>query len=269
MKTEEEKKERKMRKLSRSYHKVTNDYNVNTSLPKEDQVREFVRLACDIQQEICTTSDKIRIDDLEKQQDIVPIDKSTYLDFVRIASLKEVGKLQEKAISKFSSDFEKRLLSTNLRSQFLDTYMSGEVDCKVTDEDNREFTPFSGYSSSEFYDQLEESAKKRIYINTVLRPRMNDLSRAAEYITNMRITGKMFKDLVDWEYYKEGGYPSPESPSKIWAIFQRYDYALRLLKEYGYDNTVDELNKEFGLNVETHSPVKTPHPWIKEESEID
>lgn len=257
--TEEQKKERKLKKLRADYNKVCSEVDLSGKT-REEQVREMVLLATAIQGEICKCSDYIKVDKLDEASQLTSIDKSTWLDFVRIASLKDVGKLQEKAVSKFEADFERRLLITNLRKSFLESYMSSE-DMKITDEDNYKYEPFDDYKSDDFKKIMEDAAQKRIYINTVLKPRYKEIANAAIYITDFGIKPSEFKELVDWEYYKEGGYPAPQSPSKIWKVFERYDHALRLLKAYAFADTANALNKEFGLSVSLQTPQPVDHPW--------
>ena len=259
--TPEQKHEKKRQKLSSDYYKVLEEYPVIAGKEPDEQVKEMVIAACAIQKEICECADYIRIEKLEEAADITQIDKSTWLDFVRIASLKDVGKLQEKAIHKFENDFEKRLLITNLRKTFLESYMSGK-EMQITDEDNYNYTPFDAYKSEDFLSLLEDSAKKRVYINTILRPLYKELSNAAQYVTDLKLKPGDFKNLVDWEYYKDGGYPSPTSPSKIWAIVKTYDHAIRLMQEYGFEAEINKLQKEFGLTTELHKPCPVEHPWM-------
>lgn len=263
--TKEQQDQRKLKRLASSYNKVALEANFTNKTPNE-QVKEMVYIASVIQGEICQCSDYIKIDKLDEASELTQIDKQTWLEFVRIASLKDVGKLQEKAISKFEKDFEKRLLITNLRKSFLESYMSSN-DMKITDEDNYKYVPFDDYSSDEFLKIMEDAAKKRVYINTVLRPKYKEISNAAQYITNLKLSAKEFKELVDWEHYKDGGYPNPTSPSKIWKIFERYDHAYRLMRTYLFDDEVNALQKEFGLELTLHTPQPKNHSWIDEEDE--
>ena len=76
---------------------------------------------------------------------------------------------------------------------------------------------------------------------------------------------------IDWEHYKEGGYPTPTTPAKLWSIFDKYNNAIRLMEKYEFTQQKD-LNKEFGLNVELGNPSPIKHPWMltePEEPEID
>lgn len=262
--TAEQKKAKRMQKLSRDYALVDSELQIE-GLNMYEQVHRIVRAACDVQKLICEAADKIKIDDYDKVTELTAIDKQTYNDFVRVASLKSVDKLKDKAIAKFESDFENRLLQTNLRKTFFDTYISGE-ELKITDEDNREFEQFEGYLSDEFSNILEDSAQTRTYINTTLRSRYKQLSNAAIYATDERLSAKEFKQLVDWEYYKDGCYPTETSPSKIWDIYNKFNQAWRLLNKWQYTGTSDELLWEFGLGVVETIPHPVDHPWMVKET---
>jgi hypothetical protein len=262
----EEKKERKLQKLYIYYAKADSELglagkDINT------QIQNLVTACLDIQCEICKSSDSIKIDDLTKIKDITNIDKKTYMDFVNICALKNNDKLKEKAIQKFESDFENRLVIANLRHSFLESYMSGN-ELKITDGDNYEYKPFSDYKSEEFEKIMEDSAKKREYINKVLYGQFKTYAKAAEYITKLELTYGKFKQLVDWEYYKEGGYPSPTTPAKLWSIFNRFNESIRLITQYGFTQQ-DGLCKEFGLNIELVKPVPVKHPWMTDDPTIE
>ena len=262
--TAEEKKEKRLQKLAIIYGQVDDELHISGK-PINEQVHILVDKCNELQGQICQYADSIKIDDLTKVQDITDIDKKTYLDFVNICALKNKDKLKEKAIAKFEGDFENRLFISNLRHSFLESYMSG-YDLKITDEDNQEYKPYSDYKSEEFERIMEDSAKTRMFINDVLYKQYKKYAAAAEYITKLELNYGDFKKLVDWEHYKEGGYPTPTTPAKLWSIFDKYNNAIRLMEKYEFTQQKD-LNKEFGLNVELGKPSPVKHPWMLAESE--
>ena len=267
--TAEEKKEKRLQKLAVIYGQVDEELHI-AGKPIHEQVHILVDKCNVLQTEICQCADSIKIDDLTKVQDITDIDKKTYLDFVNICALKNKDKLKEKAIAKFESDFENRLFISNLRHSFLESYMSG-YDLKITDEGNQEYKPFVDYKSEEFEQIMEDSAKTRMYINDVLYKQYKKYAAAAEYITKLELNYGDFKNLVDWEHYKEGGYPTPTTPAKLWSIFNKYAHAMNLMSKYEFVQQND-LNKEFGLDVKLMTPQPVKHPWMTadiEEPEID
>ena len=267
--TAEEKKEKRLQKLAIIYGQVDEELHISGK-PINEQVHILVDKCDELQTSICQYADSIKIDDLTKVQDITDIDKKTYLDFVNICALKNKDKLKEKAIAKFESDFENRLFISNLRHSFLESYMSG-YDLKITDEDNQEYKPYSDYKSEEFEKIMEDSAKTRMFINDVLYKQYKKYAAAAEYITKLELNYGDFKKLVDWEHYKEGGYPTPTTPAKLWSIFDKYANAMNLMSKYGFTQQ-NELNKEFGLDIKLMTPCPVKHPWMTadtEEPEID
>lgn len=260
--TPEQKKEQKLLKLSKDYENANLELNLEGK-NEIDQIHMLVDAGDALMFEICKLSDEIKITDLDKVKEITPLDKRTYLDFVNIAVKKNNDKLKEKAIMKFQADFNKRLFITNLRHSFLSSYMEGK-DLKVTDYDSEEYVPFSDYVSDTFLEIMNDSAKKRDYLNNVLWKRYRTYSNAAEYLTKGELCYKDFKNLVDWQHYKEGGYPTEKTPSKIWSIFDKFNYAYRTLSKWGYDKTIKDLNYEFGLEIEETVPHKIEHSWLKE-----
>lgn len=264
--TEEQKQEKKLQKLYIYYAKADSELNLSGNDINE-QVKKLVNACLDIQAEICKSSDSIKIDDLDKIKDITNIDKKTYMDFVKICILKNNDKLKDKVIAKFENDFQNRLVITNLRHSFLESYMSGG-DLKITDEDNYKYEAFSDYRSDEFEQIMEDSAKKHEYINKVLYGQYKTYAKAAEYLTKLELTYGKFKQLVDWEYYKDGGYPKPTSPGKLWSIFNRFNDTIRLLDKYGFSQQ-ESLKKEFGMSIELTNPCPVNHPWMLEDPTID
>lgn len=258
--TPEEEHQVKLEKLKKIYDSVAEELGLSEEMTVTEQVHALVNKCDELMEEICSVSDDIKINDLEKAQELTPIDKKTYLEFVNICALKNNDKLKEKAISKFEEDFAKRLFITNLRHSFLESYMNGD-DLKITDDENEEYEPFTDYKSDDFEAVMHDSAKKREYLNFVLWKQYKRYAKAAEYITDLELKYKDFKNLVDWQHYSEGGYPSPSSPSKIWSVFDKFNYAYRLLDKYGYKNVMDDHNKEFGLDIELNEPSPKDHPW--------
>jgi len=265
--TPEEEKQIKKEKLKKFYDAFDEQLSLKN---KEviDQVHDLVDLADELMCEICSMSDDIKINDLAKVQELTPIDKKTYLDFVNICALKNNDALKEKAVGRFEEDFAKRLFITNLRHSFLESYMNGD-ELHITDEDNEEYKPFTDYKSDEFDAIMQDSAKKREYLNTVLWKQYKSIAKAAEYITDCELEYKDFKNLVDWQHYKDGGYPSPTSPSKIWAIFNKFNYAHRTLTKWGYEYTADNLKNEFGLAIMETTPNPVDHPWMIDDKSDD
>lgn len=260
--TPEEEREIKLEKLKKSWEAANDELSLEGKSTIE-QVHMLVDKCDALMCEICQLSDKIKIDDLTSVQELTPIDKSTYMDFVKICVLKNNGKLKDKAIAKFQEDFARRLFITNLRHTFLESYMNGD-DLKITDEDNEDYVPFEDYTSTEFDKIMQDSAKTRDYLNSILWPKYKTYAKAAEYITNLELSYSDFKNLVDWQHYKDGGYPTENTPSKIWSVYNRFNYCHRLLNKYEYNDVTGDLMEEFGLEIEEKEPVPVSHPWDKE-----
>lgn len=256
----EEEKQKKLQDLEKYYEDVDKELGLSGNSVQE-QVHMLVNVCDDLMGEICAMSDDIKINDLAKVQALTPIDKKTYLDFVNICMLKNNDKLKEKAVNKFEEDFTKRLFITNIRHSFMESYMS-DNDLKITDEDNEEYQPFTDYKSEEFDLIMQDSAKKREYLNNVLWKQYKRYAKAAEYITELELSYKDFKNLVDWQHYKDGGYPSPATPSKIWSIYNKFNYAYKTLTKWGYNTTSEELEDEFGLEIIPHEEHPVQHPWM-------
>lgn len=246
-------------KLKKFYEKFNEELGLE-GLTITEQIHKLIDAANETHKLVDEQMREIKEVDYVKAFELTPIDKPTYMEFVRICSLKNNDKLQDKAIDKFVEDFDQRLFTTNIRHSFLESYMNGE-DLKITDEDNQEYKPFTDYKSEEFEKIMNESASKREYINLVLNRRIKQLGKAAEFITDGELKFKDFKKLADFEYYKDGGIPKEDSPSKIWKIFQTFNDSYRLMNKYGYTQETYDLKNEFGLDITLHEPNYVAHPW--------
>ncbi len=246
-------------KLKKFYEKFNEELKLE-GLTINEQIHKLIDAANDTHKLVDEQLKEIKEVDYVKALELTPIDKPTYLEFVRICSLKNNDKLHDKAIEKFAEDFEQRLFTTNIRHSFLESYMNGD-ELKITDEDDQEYKPCTDYKSEEFEQIMNDSATKREYVNLVLNRRIKQLGKAAEYITDGALQFKDFKKLADFEYYKEGGIPKEDSPSKIWKIFQTFNDAYRLMNKYGYIQETHDLKYEFGLDITTKEPNYVEHPW--------
>lgn len=246
-------------KLKKFYEQFKEELQLE-GLTINEQIHKLINAANETHKLVDEQQKEIKEVDYLKALELTPIDKPTYLEFVRICSLKNNDKLHDKAIDKFYEDFNQRLFTTNIRHSFLESYMNGE-DLKITDENNQEYKPFTDYKSEEFEKIMQDSASKREYINLVLNKRIKRLGKAVEYLTEGELKFKDFKKLADFEYYKDGGIPKEDSPSKLWKIFQTFNDAYRLMNRYGYTQETHDLKYEFGLDITTKEPNYVEHPW--------
>ena len=261
--SEEEQKSAKLAKLEKSYFAVVESGIIDETMTVTEKVQKLIEAAVKLQGEIFGKSDEIRIKDLEKVQEFANIDKGTYLDFVKICVLKNNDKLKEKTISKYENDLNKKSHIISLKQTFLNSYMNGK-ELQIADDEADEIKKsIEKRSCDEFEKIMQDSAKKREYITTILNRKYKTLAKAAEFVSNGELIQKDFKSLVDWQYFADGGYPTPKSPSKIWSIFNKFNYAYRTLEKWGYNKTSETLNEEFGLVISTTEPKPVVHKWQK------
>lgn len=256
-------KKNRLNKLKRYYDECAEELGLDKCTSILEQIHILVDEADKIQGQICALSDSIKIDDLEKVQEFTPITRQTYTDFVKLCMLKNNGKLNEKVVSRFEEDFAKRLVDTNIRHSFIESYINGD-ELKITNEDHERYEPFDDFKDDEFNKILDKSIGTREVITYQLMPQYRVLANIAEYITQGELQYPQFKMLVDFQHYKDGGYPSETSPSKLWAIFNTFNEAYRLLDKYDYSKVLKEHNYEFGLDINLGSPHPEQHPWQEE-----
>lgn len=257
-KKKETKEEKRLKVVKKAYEELAEYMDLNGDITHD--IHELVKAGQNIQKEICQKADSIKIDDYEAANKIVPISKGTYNEFVSVVVRKNEGKFTDKNVEKLDEEFNTKLYDVNILNSFLNTYVS-DKDLKLANKDDNNFEPFGEHSSEDFEKLLQKSASTKSYINTILYPQLKQLAAAAEYITNGEITYKEFKQLNDFEYYKNGGYPSESTPGRAWAIYNNFANAHRLMDKYGFDQS-SELCNEFGLEINVVQKNPKTHPWM-------
>lgn len=224
-----------------------------------DDIHTLVKLACECQGEICKSADSIKEDDFTAVSEIIPIEKSTYMKFVKIAAMKIDGKLTDNRIEKLKESFASEMYNMNLKNAFLNSYVKDEK-LKIVDSNNIDITNLESEENSKFEEILEHSAQTRIYIDSTLNKRYKIYAELAEYITEGKMARKEFKQITDFEYYKNGCYPTPTTPAKLWSVFNRFNESFRSMFKYKFDQ-ISKLQKEFGLNITLGEANYVAHPW--------
>lgn len=255
--TEEQKQEKKFKKLQVTY----NLYKENLGLTG-DMVNDIHKL---VEQAIATINEKnekmdsIKDDDYNKACEIMELKKGVYMKFVRMSAQKLEGKLKSTQIDKFKDEINNTILNANISQVFLDSYIADKNMKIVVDAADPVIDPEDEKESNDFEKILEHSAQTLIYINT-LNKRYKIYCDVAEYITGGKLVASDFKQLVDFEGTKEGGYPKPSTPAKLWALYKKFAEAYRSMNSYKF-NQIDKLNDEFGLDITLKDEHKVNHKW--------
>lgn len=243
------KKQRLLQQCEASYEIAKELLGLSITDDPKEQARKLVYAANDILTEICEKADHIKIDLFEEVEDLVPIDKARWTEFVSLSARESVS---EETLQKYEERFQESQYIINLRAMFINTRIRNGSEAQFPDKDRTEVQEVSEsdtYSSEDFEKILESAVEVRRYINGTLWPSFRQLWEAAAHITKLALTYKEFKDLVDWEHYKRGGYPTENSKPKLWSIINRFDYALRLMKHFEFPQ-IDSLLRKFGLDIE-------------------
>lgn len=258
----EEKHQKTMEKYSPIYTKIYEELKFE-GLTTVEMIHKLVDNACELQHEICRLADSIKIDGLDEAKQILTIDKGTWNEFVSITAKKMYGKYSEKAVEKFEQKVEDSRYKSNLHQAFLDSYLSDE-DIKIVDESEHSSYDYKDISEDDFGKLLEKHAKTRDYINNVLYSRYDELKKAAYFITDGQLQLKDFKDLVDWEVYKES--EDPKYKDKAWLIYKPFARMFRIMTEFCYEDHLNDLAYEFGINGVLGTPHEVTKSW---DSQID
>lgn len=271
--TEEEKHLKKIRKLRTYYNEAASEIPAlsQTSFVAES-VQILVDAACKVQGEIDQINKYVKEEAFETASDEAPLDKATWNEMVKIASLKSEGKLKDKQVEKFHDDVDKRLDIATLRKAFLESYINTDDQSEMwhlstTSKDNS--NGFAAYTSEEFMKILNEASNKYIYVNFFLKARQKNYLKAAQYVTELEMTPATFNILVQMQYTKDGNIPEEGNPSKLWSAYKRFDNIVRAMNKYGYNRDTEQMEREFGLDVTIGNAVNVDHAWDTDTDDDD
>lgn len=252
------KKLQEMKNAEEAYAKVDILLHLSSMQTVAEKVRACVFAANDVLTEICQNADKIKIDMFDEVSTIIDIDKPRWKEFANLAYKVANGSIQDDIFEKNNEKIHESLYILNLRKSFYDTYVAGTGEAVLVHKDAVEDLSKMDdtFTSSDFENLLTDAVNVRHYLNTILWPTFKNFGLAALHVTHGELDYKKFKMLVDWEHYKNGGYPSPKSKPKLWSIYDKFDVAYRLMDKYGFSQITD-LNRQFGLDVSLKEPSAT------------
>lgn len=259
-------KENKEAKIKKAYqfYKVANEIlHLDQMHTMQEQVRAIVFHTNTILTEICMNADFIKIDLLDKVNEEVKVDKNIWREIVQLSYKVAYGKIDDKFIDKTNNKTKEEAYNVNLLKTFFDNYVYQGKREAIADKDvidSYEIPSMPAYFNTSFNDCLTDAVETRRNLNKVLWPAFWSFYKAAYYITNGEMTRAEFKDLVDWEHYRKGGYPNENSKPKLWAIFDNFDRACRLMGKYEFPQ-LQELMKKFGLEVKLLEPSEDRNIW--------
>ncbi len=148
--------------------------------------------------------------------------------------------------------------------------------------------------SDEFKEIVQKATQHRLNIMTTIAPEMKDIKQEfIDYMTESskvdksdevskedakelkRKFGRIFKKLVDYTHYV-GGYPRPETPSKLDVLADNVEIALKYL-EFAKDQSFKTKLAERGIFIDEKKtkkladdyPQLNPDTWENFKSMID
>lgn len=254
METEQlSKKEIKRRgKCEASYDVIAPKIGLNSTMTVNEQVQKLIYHADEIMTRICQNADLIKIDYFEQVQEITPIQKPQWMEFVKLAVDSTNGTITDKKMDKIQESFENSVYVTSLRMKFIDTFVKSSGSTKVEWPEKEQEIPLPVLaefeSNSDFEILLQKAVSTRTYLDKVLWPEYNEVSEAFQFITAYKYNQHQFKDLVDMWHYRHGGYPSENSAPKLWAKINSFAYITKLMRSFNLTQIEKEL-KRFGITI--------------------
>lgn len=251
-----------VRNCKEAYESAAIELNLTDSMTAEQKVHNIIMAASSIQGEICSLSDEIKIVNFENIKSIINLQKADWLETVCLYNRKHNSRFGKSSIERNKDRIKERVFSQTFKNKFLEEVIAPEdtldIDAiKVASKDDLQTSLADTGESTEFAEILKQSAELRNKINSVLYRKYNSYAKAAQYASNFSINYADFKMLVDWEHYKNGGYPSENTPAKLWSVVNKFNLAVRLCQQYGFDQ-INQLLDEFGLEVVAKKTPSVP-----------
>lgn len=266
------KKELHTLRCASAYEELNEIYNLSDKGSPESQVHELIMRANDVLTQICEHADMIKIDLYEDVADSLPkeddgekslISAGAWKNFVSTAAQVQKSGILDKVCAKYERQEKSNAFNDALRDNFLRTYLNGGAmeipepsSIDVVKKDKIET-----FTSPDFDINLSKAVTIRHKLNDELWPEFRKHAEAAEHLTQIPYAD--FKDLVDWEHYKRGGYPTETSKPRFWAMFEKVDRAVRLLRQYEFSQG-HSIPKQFGWDIN----ISERHPSCSVHSEV-
>lgn len=243
--------------------------DIELGLSKMDTMKEQVRaiiLAADkVQDAICMNADAIKVDAyriIKGGYQEIGMSPKCWLDTVSMRRLQFNQNLSQEFIEKVKKLRDGAVSDIALRDSILDG-MSRGTEAKNIELPTVESPKDIQYDKAlavddNFIKLLDASAHCREYIDNVLYPKLNQYSQAFEYLT--KETHKEFKTILDMWHYRNGGWPSENTPPRIWRVAAGFRFMHDLLDRYGFDMLNDWIAR-FGIEAKFNNVSPTAFKW--------
>lgn len=248
--------------LQQAYNFAAAKLNFTDDMSVNERAKALVMAADDVQSDICRLADSIAIDAYAEVKEHYPelgIPKNVWLELVHIRRLQRHTQLSDDYIAKIAATFEGAKNVTALRSAMLKAIQENNLDNAAipTCETEKQLSFEANEKlSEEFIVLLNTCADTRHEIDSQLWPRLRAFGDAFCYLTKEPY--KVFKQLLDFWHYRNGGWPKATTPPRIWNVIFHFINSLDTLDRYGFTMGQDWCRR-MGLKVERTLPSPTMH----------
>lgn len=260
--------ERYQKKCHEAYLSVKEECGGDLGTTRDERIHKLVEMASEYEGKICEKTDHINIELAGKVDEVFGIRKTDFCEFVNLGYRIKNAYLKEKAIEKYMMKLQEKQFSVIVRNAFFSSHCIDNVEPAIISPDETKIPDVKQFTSPEFDEYLEDAIRAKREIKEVLKPMYQRYSMAAEYASEWEIDKMEFKKLVDFEHYKDGGYPAENTKPKLYAIFEKFDEAARLMRKYGFKQFAD-LEKEFGISVTLTAPDRFKRDFSGGTGELD
>jgi hypothetical protein len=227
-----------------------------------DKVQKLIISADDLQSAICDMADQIKIHNFQQISEQYPdlgIIPNIWVELVHLRRLQLFSNLPDEVIQKISQQILGGNNITALRESLITSLSkSTELQAPSVSEPKQLKYEHLETLDSEFMEILNESAKLRNELDSMLWPKMGLYRDAFTFLTGE--TGGTFKLILDMYHYRNGGWPSEKTPPRFWSVVKRFKDAYLSLDKYGFD-LAKNWTSRFGMDISLKPTF--PHKlWI-------
>lgn len=239
------KREQRLReKLGKSYDIACDELGLNGHTKHEQSIM-LIDAGDALMGEICGEADSIKIDDYEEVKDRTNISSGDYQKIVALGYRTSKKNLSEKARMKLEQEVNANIFKASVSKSVSET---GDF---VFDVDNEGANLEPEINDSDFEEIFNKSVATRTHLNDVLWKHYRLYAEAFIYLHDLEYSYSDYKLLVDYQHYRDGGYPKPTTPGKHVSFIARVNKILRLMDDFKekYPYFWEGLNDNYGIDV--------------------
>jgi hypothetical protein len=261
-------KQSKIEKITANAAHIANQLSLTANMAIIEKSNIILESANKIQGTICKMADSIKIDAYEQVKnelgELIPFTKPLFFELVNMRKVALFGDKPidvDETMHKIESGNEWINKHDTLRKYMHEHATDGKAIKLLTNESQIDTSELS----TDFIEVpetittvIEQCAIARHELDTEVWPQLH-MHRDC-FCIECDASPWEFDDLLKYHYYRSGGYPSPNSPPKLWHIIGTFKYAYDLCNKFELD-FINEYCKRFGLEIKSTASLPNVNDW--------